>query len=225
MDSSAAPQAWDPADEPQVISRTKQVFCGEAYYLCGFYFQRNGRRLHRAVWEAVNGPIPDGFHVHHVDEDRSNNQSSNLQLLEASEHFQEHRAARSQRSIDLWKSGKMAHVTAAAAEWHGTDAGSEWHRQHYLRTRDELHKRRGGIKACAVCGKEFEALRASNEFCGRNCKAKARRLSGVDDIQRDCVICGASFTINRYSTVKCCSRACGIKSGHNSRLSAASRNS
>ena len=54
----------------QVISSTVQRFNGVSYYLCGKYFQRRGVRLHRMVWEYHNGKIPQGYHVHHVDDDR-----------------------------------------------------------------------------------------------------------------------------------------------------------
>ena len=44
--------------EVHVVSATAQRFNGQTYYLCGDYFQRKGRRLHRAVWEYHNGEIP-----------------------------------------------------------------------------------------------------------------------------------------------------------------------
>ena len=45
---------------------------------------------HRAVWEAAHGPIPDGFHVHHNDEDRTNNCLENLTLVSKAEHRRIH---------------------------------------------------------------------------------------------------------------------------------------
>jgi len=38
-------------------------------------------RLHRIVWKAFNGKIPQGMEIDHIDEDRSNNALSNLRLL------------------------------------------------------------------------------------------------------------------------------------------------
>lgn len=44
------------------------------------------RLLHRVIWEEVNGAIPEGFDVHHIDRDRSNNQIINLEIMSHSEH-------------------------------------------------------------------------------------------------------------------------------------------
>lgn len=46
--------------------------------------------LHRWVWEQANGPIPDGYVVHHVDHDKRNNALSNLELMTCAEHAQHH---------------------------------------------------------------------------------------------------------------------------------------
>lgn len=39
------------------------------------------RGLHQIVWEAFNGDIPEGYDVDHIDDDKTNNCLSNLQLL------------------------------------------------------------------------------------------------------------------------------------------------
>jgi hypothetical protein len=49
--------------ETIVLTDKKQMFNGVTYYLCGKYFQKNGIRLHRVVWEYHNGEIPEGYHV------------------------------------------------------------------------------------------------------------------------------------------------------------------
>lgn len=134
--------------EIQKISETAQKFDGVTYYLCGTYFQRKGHRLHRVVWEYHNGEIPDGYHIHHRDGDRSNNDISNLELLEGHEHLSGHMStpegaqkarpasvqperppacgtARMQEgaSTQSWglkigKSGRFKHTFAASAERH-----------------------------------------------------------------------------------------------------------
>ena len=54
----------------------------------GYYAATEGDReyLHRVMWIASNGPIPDGFDIHHRDHDRTNNVLSNFECLEKAEH-------------------------------------------------------------------------------------------------------------------------------------------
>jgi hypothetical protein len=42
------------------------------------------------VWEHHNGPIPAGFEVHHKDENKANNDISNLDLMTAVDHAARH---------------------------------------------------------------------------------------------------------------------------------------
>lgn len=166
--------------EVQKISATAQKFDGVTYYLCGTYFQRKGRRLHRAVWEYHNGAIPAGYHVHHKDGDRSNNDISNLALLEGSEHLSEH-MRRPQRRAE--SAACIGPAREAARAWHGSDAGRAYHSQLGL---ENWEKRKVQTYVCSFCGKEFQTKfvysQGSNHFCGPNCKAafRRRRLRNAD---------------------------------------------
>ena len=42
--------------------------------------------IHRLMWEAFNGPIPEGYQIDHIDRDKQNNKLSNLRLATASEN-------------------------------------------------------------------------------------------------------------------------------------------
>lgn len=103
---------------PVIISSTKQMFNGEPFYLCGKYFQHKGKRLHRAVWEYHHGEVPDGYHVHHIDEDRSNNDPANLLLVKGTEHVRHHMAEpeRAKQSRQIMREI----VQPAACKWHGS---------------------------------------------------------------------------------------------------------
>ena len=52
-----------------------------------------GRRVdeHVYVWEQHFGSVPKGYVVHHKDEDKGNNDISNLELMTLSEHSRSHR--------------------------------------------------------------------------------------------------------------------------------------
>lgn len=43
--------------------------------------------VHRVVWEAFNGPIPEGLQINHKDENKLNNSLSNLSLVTPSENM------------------------------------------------------------------------------------------------------------------------------------------
>lgn len=195
--------------EVKVISPTIQEFQGERYYLCDRYFQKDGRRLHVAVWEAGNGPTPKGWHVHHKDEDRSNNQPGNLEAMPGEEHLSLHmsqpeRVALSREHI------KKAQV--AASEWHGTEEGREWHSRHYQENIAHLKEDLRDL-VCGECGNSYQISmiwQKNSKFCSNKCRAAARRKSGVDDEQRICAQCQKPFTTNKYTKIKTCSHQCSV---------------
>src|SRR5580704_13896711 len=49
-----------------------------------------GGLLHRQIYEAHVGPIPEGFDVHHRDDDKGHNSLSNFELLPHGEHMSKH---------------------------------------------------------------------------------------------------------------------------------------
>lgn len=56
----------------------------------GYMYNNTNGVLHRKVWECYNGPIPEGYDIHHKDGDKSNNNIDNLELLSHSEHAKHH---------------------------------------------------------------------------------------------------------------------------------------
>lgn len=45
-----------------------------------------GKYLHIAVWEAFNGEVPNGYDVHHINHNPSDNRLENLELITKTEH-------------------------------------------------------------------------------------------------------------------------------------------
>ena len=43
-------------------------------------------KVHRLVYEAFNGPIPEGMQVNHINEDKTDNQLENLNLMTPKEN-------------------------------------------------------------------------------------------------------------------------------------------
>lgn len=63
----------------------KLVYNQDGYASVGLWFFKMFKktfRVNRLVWEAFNGPIPEGYHIDHIDHNRANNNLYNLRLLE-----------------------------------------------------------------------------------------------------------------------------------------------
>lgn len=174
----------------------------------GYYLNSTIReRMHRYVWKVCNGEIPEGYEIHHIDHDKSNNDISNLELLEANEHRAHHARIQGIKNVE---SGFLEEIRGMTKEWHASEDGKKWHSEHYERCKGKLHAKKKFT--CEQCGSEFEAeITGNNRFCSNGCKSAWRRDSGIDNEERDCVICGDKFVVNKYKKTKTCSRKCGSK--------------
>lgn len=153
--------------DPVSITPTRQDYAGVSYYLCGNYFQRKGERLHRRVWSDAHGPIPDGYHVHHVNHDRTDNRLANLELREAGDHIAYHG-----RILTPAKLEALRRVAPALQEGNARMT----HEQRAEAARRGWEKMERTTIVCEVCGAEKVTAHPSRaRFCGGTCKARARR--------------------------------------------------
>ena len=202
----------------QVISDTEQYFDGKRYKLHGKYFGRSNARLHRVVWSYHHGSIPPGYEIHHKDEDRSNNQIENLEILERSKHRAMHAAKESSKAKARRNIRKGVD---AARKWHGSPEGIKWHKQQYQRIKDKLHITK--TEACGFCGEVVE-MGNTGKYCSNKCRQAAYRNAGKYNIEKDCPICGTKFTTSKYKPTQTCGRTCGsILQGHKMSKSRAGR--
>lgn len=166
-------------------------------------------RLHCYVWRYYNGEIPKGYHVHHVNEDKENNEIDNLRCIRRETHVKYHATKNAVENYDGICKNLLENATPRAAEWHKSAAGRAWHAQNLKKVIANMEERRF---TCACCGKEFfKKPLGANKYCSNNCKAKARRKSGVDNEIRKCAVCGGDFSANKYSPRCCCSSECANK--------------
>ena len=67
----------------------KPLITRNGYYLIGLY--KNSIQkfyyVHRFVWEAFNGQIPEGYEVNHINEIKTDNRLSNLNLMTHKENM------------------------------------------------------------------------------------------------------------------------------------------
>lgn len=174
------------------MSEKHQYFNGRKYTRdekTGYYLNSTHReRIHRAVWEYYNGPIPDGYAIHHIDEDKSNNSIENLQLISKSAHATLHGKERAAVSYEWMCQNIREKAAPKAAEWHKSDAGRAWHSEHGKTVFRNLEPQK---RICEQCGNEYKTkARHASRFCSNNCKAKWRRENGLDDVEKVCPVCG-----------------------------------
>ena len=177
----------------------------------GYYLNSTiHKRLHRYVYERENGPIQPGFHVHHKDHDRGNNEPENLELLSAKDHSNRHREEMPDELREWYRENMLKSAIPKAKAWHKSGDGREWHKQHYDSVRSVIH--REGDMVCKQCGKLYQGIvNGKNAFCSNVCKSAWRRKEGIDNVERECTICGRTFTANKYSETVCCSRSCAMR--------------
>jgi hypothetical protein len=175
------------------------------YYLSNKTLKGKRCRIHRYIWEKYNGEIPKGYHVHHKDLNKSNNDISNLELVLFKNHLSLHGRERVEKDVEWFDNFRELGIEAAK-EWHKSKEGREWHKDHYEQCKDKFHKKEEYI--CLYCGNKFETQKGNNKFCANKCKSAYRRREGLDDEVRICANCNKKFYVNKYRPAKCCSKSC-----------------
>jgi uncharacterized CHY-type Zn-finger protein len=160
------------------------------------------KRMHIVVWESCNGKVPKGFHIHHRDGNKSNNDLSNLELISAREHGSMHMTD-DKRERARKMAGEYRHLTK---EWHASKEGREWHVAHGI---DSWNTRQPISVVCCQCSKGFSTLTYHSKFCSNKCKSAWRRAQRLDDVTVQCSNCKKEFRKNRYAKSTTCSISCG----------------
>lgn len=174
------------------------------YYLCSTPSEDGRRkRMHVYVWEYYNGPVPQGFHVHHIDGDKGNNDIENLTIIDGTKHRQLHSEQLTPEQREWRRINLRENAAPKAKSWHTSMEGKQWHKEHYVRTKEKLRERK--CYTCECCGKNFESTQITVRFCSNNCRSKYRRMSGVDNITKICEDCGGEYVANKYAKTKYCS--------------------
>lgn len=188
-----------------------QEFNGKTYklYAGERYFSRGCHRMHRDVWEFYNGPIPKGYEVHHKDGNPENNDIANLVCIPHGEHAKEHHEEHVARGLSAKGQANIHKAMEAAREWHGSDAGHDWHSEH---ARKQAAAREWRDAVCECCGKSFRYRSIQTpRFCSNACKSKWRRDTGADNVVRICAFCGREFSTNRFKDAITCGPSCASK--------------
>lgn len=166
-------------------------------------------RLHVYMWEKHNGPIPEGYEVHHIDRNPGNNDIENLRLMTAEEHRDLHNVHRKLTGVYPERLPETA--LSNAAVYHISEVGREWHREHYKKTLAPRHATKIK-KKCIVCSSEFECslTREDSKYCSSKCKERARPKRRPPTETRICSMCGSEYNTSIYSPSCTCSKPCAM---------------
>lgn len=144
----------------------------------GHYRNAKGKLLHRAIWEAHRGAIPEGFHIHHVDGDPGNNDLANLACLSPKDHVASHEPRGFAVLGHEWRS-QLAKRVWASREWHPFN--------------------------CAHCGKAGKTpYKNRRKFCDVACDRAFRSAAQITE--RTCQQCGDTFSARDPRRVYCSSQ-------------------
>ena len=188
----------------------------------GRYFveQKHRIAMHRYVWEYYNGPIPEGYVIHHKDKNKANNDISNLECIPRGKHSRLHGAELTQEEREWRRNNLNTNARPKAVEWHKSEEGKQWHKEQALKQFAEgktyFQKVAPECRICEVCGKEFykkplKNKTAQHHFCSEACHQKYRRTHKLGTMEKECPICGKIFLTNKYSPALTCSHSCANK--------------
>ena len=77
----------------------------------------NNRFVHRIIWESFyEKKIPDGYDIHHVDNNPLNNSIQNLQCVEHSKHASFHAQGRTGENNPMWGTKRPEHSKRMSGE-------------------------------------------------------------------------------------------------------------
>lgn len=185
-----------------------QVYNGKEYklYKGEKYFSRGCKRLHRVVWETETGQtIPKGYHVHHKDHNAQNNNFDNLELIKDKKHNKLHAYTRFTGKEPWFKDFHAKGIEAAKA-WHKSPEGLAQHRKQAIEQGFGLLTY--GDAPCQQCKTMFTRKKKHQYFCSNACKSKHRRGLKLDNVTRQCKVCGKEFEVNKYAKRLFCTVGC-----------------
>lgn|SRR5574343_37867 len=175
------------------------------------YYQHSatGEFLHRYVYKFYKGEIPENYHIHHKDHNKLNNDITNLVCISPTEHSKHHGKYISEATRKKLKAN-LDNIRPLTVVWHQSEEGRKWHKEHWFKSLLPSIEQKIDNE-CRYCKKIYSLQKGKvnkGKFCSNACKSAFRRKSGVDNVQKECVICRAEFTSNKYAQIQTCSFSC-----------------
>lgn len=151
----------------EVVDDTHQKFDGLTFYKDkkrGYYYTSLG--VHQMVWRYYCGNIPFDFNIHHVNENKDDNDVENLQMKNRSEHAREHGRRLEKKNFTCVVCGKNFAATGRV------DTLTCSPKCRVAKNRKPF-KDKKEIRNCIICGKEFLTSKYRDHWtCSRYCANK-----------------------------------------------------
>lgn len=148
----------------EIINENQQAFNGSIYYKNKNHLHYDKcTNIHREVFRYYNGKIPEGYDIHHIDNNPNNNDISNLQMLTRLEH----RAIHSKPSVRK--------ICPYCGKEFTLKHPSE--KKKFCSTKCSSQSQKIIVeRICPTCGKKFVLDKPcrKNIYCSRSCASKAR---------------------------------------------------
>jgi hypothetical protein len=171
------------------------------------YFTRSGGfSLHRAIWESHNGPIPQGFHVHHADGNPLNNDISNLCCISPKDHAIEHAEERSANGKTEEQTAHLSRIRRLASDWHKSAEGRAWHKENAKTSIPLAIAAKGPAKEreckCHECGAVFVSKSHRSKYCSEPCRnERNQRQKNAKNLESRtgyaCLNCNGSYVATK----------------------------
>lgn len=138
--------------------------------------------LHRDIYEAAHGPIPDGFHVHHLNHDPLDNRIENLAVLSPEAHARYHESKRERFEKVCDECGREFTAGADRARWCSPACKERRRRKDGVAYVRPKVGRMAEARVCIECGSEFTARKPWAVYCSGVCRGSAgrRRRAGLE---------------------------------------------
>lgn len=158
--------------------------------------------IHQVVWRYYHGDIPEGYEIHHDNENKADNSIVNLKCLTKAEHRSIHKADR----LTDTNVTKTFVCAICGKEFNGSVGSKNLYCEACAESHpNELLKE----KKCPHCGKLFFAKHYNQKYCSRQCGFNARSQRAI--ITRQCPVCGKEFSQRESDHNQACSSECGHK--------------
>lgn len=187
----------------EVIDDTHQKFNGVVYRSNKDGHFVSSTFIHRSVYSYCFSEIPCGnYEVHHIDQNKANNDISNLQLLTKSEHQKLHKGINMEKRLRICPTCGETFLAK-----HGNP------KQIYCSNncRGKAMRKPISKNICPVCGKNFIVpITRPNKICCSNDCAAIYRIENMPNIETTCAFCGKKIN-TKSPEKKYCSKSCQLK--------------